>query len=254
MTVFDVFGVFSELTDSISITIENELPSGINLITPEEAKLSTSIDQTFELVGEGVDKIYWHSLYLTSDLESEIQSSSESVYVIAANSLSIGENYTLKYIFETSTGYGYDEYEFQTSQAVNVEAAVIESAPEDSELGYHNANMVISHSGFVDPEGTELTYEYYYDIGNGEVNIGENTLESLTTPFPGAASNGEILIRIIATNVYLQANSKTTSFDLGVIIVLADFSTSVSVTETIQFDAGSSYKGKFISKIFLIKY
>jgi hypothetical protein len=253
MTVFDVFGVFSELTDSISITIENELPPGFDLITPEEAKLSTSIGQTFELVGEGVDRIYSHDLYLTSELENEIESSTDSLYVIAANSLVNGENYTLKSKLETSTGYGYEEYAFQTSQAVNVDAAVIEIAPEDSEIGYHNANMIISHSGFVDPEGTELTYEYYYDIGYGEVNVGENTSESLTTPFPGAASNGEILIRIIATNAYLQANSKTSSFDLGVIIVLADYSTSASVAETIQFDAASSYKGNY-HKLFLNVY
>jgi hypothetical protein len=218
------------------------LPPGFNLISPSGSKLSTTIDNEFKLEGEGDEKIYFFALYNNEDLE--ILSGSESIFTIAGNTLLNDESYIVKSYLETPTGYGYAEHVFETSKSVESSSAEIEVSPEDSDDGYHNNNMVITVNGFVDGEESQLTYQYFYDSGDGDVLMEQTTQQSITSPFPGTDSQGSILITVVASNVYLQSAQTSMDFDLGVIVVLQNYSSTVLVSDSISLDASESYKGK----------
>ena len=222
--------------------MENELPSGFNLVTPRD--FPSNIEHEIELEGEGADKIYLIQLF---DCDAtEVLNGNSAFLTIPANTLvNYGETYTIKAYLETSTGYGYDEYDF-TSTHPGVTAGTLDISAENIDLGYLDQNMVIDAIGFVDGADEELTYQYYYDIGDGYILLGENTLASITSPFPGASSIGTILIKVTATNIYLCINETSTNFDIGVMILFQDYSSTVLVSESLLIDASQSQKGTLI--------
>ena len=102
--------------------------------------------------------------------------------------------------------------------------------------------MIIEVSGIEDGEESTLTYEYYYDNGEGEVYIGENTNGIIVTADETDAK-GDITITVIVSNIYLQSNSCSCFFQIGVVIVLNQFPTTLYVSETLLLDASASYHG-----------
>ena len=172
---------FSEKT--FPITILNQI-TPILLIPPTSIKLAVNLVHCYEIIGD-VSCTEYSWIIRDSVSQNEITTGfteTEKKLTLEANILSPATSYELEYEIFTSTGYALLTTTFETSGEIDISNASVSVTP--SEGTALSTDFVIEATEFIDEEGEDLTYKFYYILNDIQTLMGENDSGIFTCNLP----------------------------------------------------------------------
>jgi hypothetical protein len=189
------------IEQTITINIINDINS-IFLVLPTHVKLAVNLEHVYEVIGiEDYTSYTWE----LQESESLIEVSSGLVETerklrIEADTLTPAMSYDLTFLLKTSTGFALLSTTFWTSGEIDITNSLISITP--SEGTALTTEFLIEASGFVDPEGSDLTYKFYYVLDETETLIGEQLSQIISARLPGRSGTISLQIIVRVSNIY----------------------------------------------------